>query len=162
MEKNHWSWAEGTEVKWLVQDHDLNYNCDDDSSSESHQAHCCPPSTTTYTCSPNHPGFLWKVIFLDKVSITTSVFVLVFLFLPVFLKLKNWLLVLSFKYFLKQKLKAIPLVCLQNGGEAKAWDWGSLALQKLLLPVDMSGSNLSERLWPCSCGQSSLVLHGYF
>lgn len=41
---------------------------DDDSSSESHQAHHCPTSTTTHTCFPNHPGFLSKLIYLDKVT----------------------------------------------------------------------------------------------
>lgn len=71
----------------LSQGHDLHCNCeDDDSSSESHQAHH-PHHYHTQTCFPSRPGFLWKVIFLDKVSTTVSAFELVFFFL--FLKLYN-------------------------------------------------------------------------
>lgn len=64
----------------LSQGHDLHCNCeDDDSSSESHQAHH-PHHYHTQTCFPSRPDFLWKVIFLDKVSTTVSAFELVFFF----------------------------------------------------------------------------------
>ena len=61
---------EGAEAKQPAQGQDLNCYRDnhDDSSSELHQEHHPPPPPTTHTCFPNHPGFLWKVISLDKVT----------------------------------------------------------------------------------------------